>query len=1739
VDRENALDMLPKEFSDPGFDPVLRLIRDMPIPSSVRVEDVLSRGGKRTDSFSDSDPDIAEKREMAMGQWLFQEQARSDMALDAVQGRLSKAVMQNYEQFVEGMQLIQNVDSSIARALSLASSASRRLASAKSEMVSKALLLVQARRRRERLSRLRRLLEQVSRLVHVEQHLGMLCDRQGYVSAVRSASAAREAVRKAPVREVLALAGARERIGSGAALLSVRMRVDTALRSAFVDCPRDMDAQSSGMWMTCSAARGSSAVSTPAMNDSVKALLELCEGSSPTRLRQGAWTILRLCRVVAAASRAYLLLDQAGIKPDMVRKDAVAANGGSETTPAKAGRPRVASALEFDHEFAEDAASAEADDAVKRIQAAALTGGGASHTTAATTLVGSIPDIVRDAVGVALDRLTKDAVMDVLLTQHRRRAIAAIVRARQIASCKRLSGVKSLAERLGVQEGTEGGESTEGLPTPVREFLAEREHLSETLTFAELCKRLSGPATLAAVQRCSAAVTAVMHAHACVVQWAKDPMGPWLNNEGLSDEELLKFLFSNGDPPKASSRKAAAAVDRSGLSILADADKAGLHETLDAADEKHLDSKIRSLRPAMLRSRGDVWQAVQQRIGELLLECASGEASTRGGEVFLAPILAVCRDLAKVGTEYAGASAGSVGWSILRDAAAVASSRTAERVHHGSAVSLKEMLSKDAWQLMPVQRSAIRGLLNSVRTRPKESLAAKMRSMQHCASFGGGTGTHVLLPLAASGEVGWTTGKRKDTVCLLRGLSSPAVGRLLTRKKITKNSAMALSSGAAVTTIGASSEEAEGETSATASAGSLGVTPADLDMLGFLQGRSGRVFSSWRPRVWQPLSDSEDREVTSVAFYCLPNLSTSNGNPFGAFSDCTLHDEVGALEATAAAVRAAKAAYAATLEAQTAKSRNTQGRTKPLTKTAAAALVKLHRESARRAAQRAADEVFASAVKTGALNTEEEVSVLWVRAEALVNEDGAMDDVWAEGRSTRSASSLLEGALRPLVGSATSGKANLEADTSVSMAQSVVDLGRLVEYDGSAAAAAAAAAAAEGGEEDEDTEEEGGGGEEEEEEDGFDGLRKAEQSDSDADSDDEIRVGSAAAAEREKEKERERREREALEVRRRMALPVVTPSVIKGVVGAAGRYASAMESVPGAGVDALRGLFRLFDTYLFAVATTFLPRTALRAVCASPEAVAAAAAIASLDPRAAAIAAEQAAAESMSGPTSSGHEGGAEADRLRGLLTRGGMKKKDAPPVVLLPDAEVAVEVAFRAAVVAARVAEETIEARRLARKRVLSSTKSATPGKMLNRAPSSSQMGAAAAATVGGASTGTPKHAAETLGAVAYGAQGCLSHFLATHTRLDHRPGAQGLATVEAMGLAAQRPREASHKHHPFLTLRAELRRIAAELQGPGWVSTADVTHGQDGAVPAPILEINEDVVDMKSPPQAPGLSPRWVAAESLGFCLQVLHAMAPRVAAALPPTHRPELRALLVRSCTAVAQLRGALASAAAGGLGLGLRALSDRMAKAKWDVAGMAGEKESEHVAEAGAVLRRAGEVLSTLVSAGFMPELSRVAVWSVMQCRVWGAAVDGFAGVSRKGFEALGPVKKDAHDLQQRLRRHGPTGLGDLVDPLTMDALPQISPRDQSFLLDWVNAMVPDGDEEVLRWATEHRQLYTRRQLRALVEGGFNSESRGRSATRALVDRLSAVLDEAEARDETPPAASSEPATPTFTLSSSSG
>ncbi len=84
-------------------------------------------------------------------QFVMGQQESHDVAADSIQARLSKAILENYNKFIDGMKFVQEVDMDISRAEITVGNILRKLRSVRSGFVSDALKTLRLRRRRDRL----------------------------------------------------------------------------------------------------------------------------------------------------------------------------------------------------------------------------------------------------------------------------------------------------------------------------------------------------------------------------------------------------------------------------------------------------------------------------------------------------------------------------------------------------------------------------------------------------------------------------------------------------------------------------------------------------------------------------------------------------------------------------------------------------------------------------------------------------------------------------------------------------------------------------------------------------------------------------------------------------------------------------------------------------------------------------------------------------------------------------------------------------------------------------------------------------------------------------------------------------------------------------------------------------------------------------------------------------------------------------------------------------------------------------------------------------------------------------------------------------------------------------------------------------------------------------------------------------------------------------------------------------
>ena len=200
MDNEAIVNALDRRYYDPHFDPIQELVALLPTDAG------------------------------ALEGFLREEKDRQQQKLNAVQHRLSREVMANYQSFVDGMRQMSEIDMDVSRAGIHVANSLRKLQAARASLVAGTLGITYRRRRRERLAEVRARAEWMRSIARVGEAVTRLCAEHRFAEAVRVVFEARAKLDE-PGARTFALAATVLRAQVEGALDAVCASVDAALEA--------------------------------------------------------------------------------------------------------------------------------------------------------------------------------------------------------------------------------------------------------------------------------------------------------------------------------------------------------------------------------------------------------------------------------------------------------------------------------------------------------------------------------------------------------------------------------------------------------------------------------------------------------------------------------------------------------------------------------------------------------------------------------------------------------------------------------------------------------------------------------------------------------------------------------------------------------------------------------------------------------------------------------------------------------------------------------------------------------------------------------------------------------------------------------------------------------------------------------------------------------------------------------------------------------------------------------------------------------------------------------------------------------------------------------------------------------------------------------------------------------------------------------------------------------------------
>lgn len=681
VDNEAIVNALDKRFFDSHFDPLQELVAQLPT----------SQG--------------------ALDSFLQEEKARQQQKLDAVQARLSREVMANYQSFVDGMRHMNEIDMDVSRAGIHVANSLRKLQNARMSLAAGTLGITYRRRRRERLAEVRSRIEWIRGITRIGDVVDKLCAQNLFADAIQCVFDAQAKLDDAFARS-FAVAGTVLRSKVAIALDTVCSRVDQALEAqctqfsaptyaAVLLALRTLDAHGVKARMHRNNAAQGIASSTAVTGS---------DGSTSS-----------------SAATALVLRERAGTTDDFDFFDAssggaaaagfLVSSGGGGLDDSMSGS--IMDAGMFDGGMSPSGVpstigNGSGGQSILQEMGASIAASQATASTGITTVknvgpadgnVANLPFLLQRAAASAVKSISKDVVIDIILKDLRKAMEAEKAKNEEIERF----GISLDDDILGGGDDDEDeeieqvGASAEkknfstskkkksGQLSPSVEYASKREEL-RMRPFDDICRLLSvkSPSTSssasfedggassssekdasgegnsdllnAAFAVCSACLH-VMHQHYLILQWHRAPFDA--RNNHPEQEFLHRCGLDEIDPSRGESdletaavvavtREAASAHEHAMALINGKINRTSALATLSSSSQLAIFATVlRQLHPFLLRSRAQAWANMQQRFGAVLLSAVGGQSLNVPIEG-LAQLLVLARDLMAVGVEYVG-----------------------------------------------------------------------------------------------------------------------------------------------------------------------------------------------------------------------------------------------------------------------------------------------------------------------------------------------------------------------------------------------------------------------------------------------------------------------------------------------------------------------------------------------------------------------------------------------------------------------------------------------------------------------------------------------------------------------------------------------------------------------------------------------------------------------------------------------------------------------------------------------------------------------------------------------------------------------------------------------------------------------------------------------------------------------------------------------------------------------------
>lgn len=657
--------------------------------------------------------------------FLEENKSKQQLKLDAIQARLSREVMANYQSFVDGMRQLSEIDMDVSRASIHVSNSLRKMGNAKESLVSGTLGITYRRRRRERLAMAKHRAEWLRSIVSVADAVDKACNDNRFSEAVKIVTDAQSKLSDPTARSYAVVGAMKSRVDG--ALDSVCDRIDRSLEqqlvkfdpavyAAIVQAYRDLDDHGvkarayrrAKQAADASAAGGSGAGGVGGGRRDRSGTLDV-EGSST--LGGGLAGLGSAGDDLSGGLSGFGTMDGGG--SSLLASAGAGIGGGA--APGQSLLQEVGSSI--------------------AVAASAAAGGITSvrGLGPADGNIASLPHALQRAATSAVKTISKDIVIDLLLKELRAKInenskngadnagygdeqldeedadagddadADADDLLRSMEKNLQLPADDGKKSRSRSNSAAAGAAKKSSLPPEV-EYNQKRNDM-RGLPFSQLCAMIKADDVPQASMAVAACILHVMHQHFLALQWHRAPFDPRNNFEG---QEFLHRCGIDDETPASDNE----ASDGGGASM-----------KRQSAAQVAFTNVLRDIRPYLLKARSGAWGGMQQRYSALLFAAVNAEGLNLPVER-LAQILVLSRDLMTVGLEFVGhgrrnpsngelVSAELDPSNTLRGSLRLLCSQYMDTIHGECFNKLRGMLSNELWQPVPMNEQSFTTLMDN------------------------------------------------------------------------------------------------------------------------------------------------------------------------------------------------------------------------------------------------------------------------------------------------------------------------------------------------------------------------------------------------------------------------------------------------------------------------------------------------------------------------------------------------------------------------------------------------------------------------------------------------------------------------------------------------------------------------------------------------------------------------------------------------------------------------------------------------------------------------------------------------------------------------------------------------------------------------------------------------------------------------------------------------------------------